>query len=324
MLLNATSRISIEADFSRIHDLLHLEETNDKVRSLRHWLAKKDNSNWLMVLDNADDLASLRLETYVPSNWSGHVLLTSRDQDAIGGVAEEGILLNTLDTDDAVRLLLRTAEIRQPSETDDEIARDIVGQLGALPLALDQAGTFMRSRQKSPQQYRDLFVRAQRDLLGYMPRLSLSNKTVLSTWELNFQQIQDDPCRAADLLLLFSFLSPSRIEEFVLYRGVSPQKRWDKNGEVCEVPAEAEGVECTLIELIRDEMKLDAAIEKLRSFSFISSKKDSNGLRIFSIHPLVQYCVGERMEASVVRNWTCQAILLICHAFPRNRYLEPM
>ena len=323
MLINATSRISIEADFSRIHDLLRLEDSNDKVRSLRHWLARTENSQWLMVLDNADDLASLRLETYLPRNWSGHMLLTSRDQDAIGGVAEEGIVLETLDTDDAVRLLLYTAGVRQPSETDAEIARDIVGYLGALPLALDQAGTFMRSRQKSPQQYRDLFVRAQHDLLGYMPRLSLSNKTVLSTWELNFQQIEHDACLAVDLLLLFSFLSPSRIEEFILYRGVSPQKRWGKNGEACEVPAEEEGVECTLIDLIRDEMKFDAAIEKLRSFSFISSIKDKNGLRIFSVHPLVQYCVGQRMEASVVRSWTCQAILLICHAFPRNRYLEP-
>ena len=323
MLINATSRMSVDADFSRIHDSLHLEDGSNKVRSLRHWLAREDNSHWLMILDNADDLVSLRLETYLPSSWSGHILLTSRDQDAIGGVAEEGILLDTLALEDAVQLLLWTAGIRQPSESDSKNARDIAEHLGALPLALDQAGAFMRSRQKSPQQYRDLLVRAQYDLLGYRPRLSSSNDTVLSTWELNFQQIEHDPCRAADLLLLFSFLNPSRIEELILYRGVSPQKRWGEDGEVREVPAETEGVDCTLIELIRDEMKFDTAIEKLRSFSFISSKKDDNGLRVFSVHPLVQYCVVKRIESSVESVWTRQAVLMICHAFPRNRYLEP-
>lgn len=323
MLINAISRISVDADFSRIHDLLHLKDGNNKVSSLKHWLAREDHSQWLMVFDNADDLASLRLETYFPSNWSGHILLTTRDQDAIGSVAQEGILLDTLASDDAVRLLLETAAIRQPSKTDVECARDIVGHLGALPLALDQAGAFMRSRQKSPKQYHDLFVRAQYDLLGYKPRLSSSNETVLSTWELNFQQIEHDPCRAADLLLLFSFLSPSRIEELVLYRGVSPQKRWGMDGEVSEVPADAEGIKYALIELIRNEMKFDTAIEKLRSFSFISSQKDNNGLRIFSVHPLLQYCVAQRVDSSVAKSWNRQAILLICHAFPRNRYLEP-
>lgn len=89
------------------------------------------------------------------------------------------------------------------------------------------------------------------------------------------------------------------------------------------VDAEMEGVERQLIQVIQGDFEFDTAVEKLLSFSLISCNKESEGLRSFSIHPLVQYCAVKRLSPPDVRKWRCQALLLVCHAFPRNRFLEP-
>jgi hypothetical protein len=134
---------------------------------------------------------------------------------------------------------------------------------------------------------------------------------------------QESPA-ATYLLLLFLFLDQSSIPEMILHRGSSPQKRWGSDGEVTEVRAEDEGVDECLTKVIQGDFEFNNAVEKLLSFSFISCNKESNGLRNFSIHPLVQYCAVQRLPPSDVSRWRWQAILLVCHAFPRNRYIEPL
>jgi len=312
------------SDFSRLHHLLNLPEANDKTVAVKNWLSKEENSQWLMVFDNADDLRSVPISKYFPLTHSGHIVITSRDQEAVGGVAEEGLVLGPLASGEAISLLLSTAGVRQPSPDDWRNAEEIVRLLGSLPLAINQAGAFIRSRQKSPQEYKELFLRARSELLGFTPKLADSERTVLSTWELNFKQVERESEAAVRLLLLFCFLEPTKISEVVLHRGTIAQNRWGEDGEVKEVTAEAEGLEPSLVTLIQNEMDFDTAIEKLRSFSFVSCTKDTNGLRSFSVHPLVQYCATQRISPQIANTWRQQAILLICHSFPRNRYLDSL
>lgn len=287
MFLNAASKASITADFARLHELLELRETDDKVASVKRWLSREEHSQWLMVFDNADDLVSVPILKYFPVASWGHIVITSRDQAVRGGVGQEGCILGPLSSDEAQSVLLETAGIRQPSSNDLESAKDIVGLLGYLPLALDQAGALMRSRHKSPKEYRDLYMKERLDILRLRPRLGDSERTVFTAWEVNFKQIESESKGAVDLLLLFSFLEPLAIAEAVLCRGTSPQKRWDKNGEATEVPAEAEGIDRNLAKLIQNEMEFDAAIEKLLSVSLVSCNQETNGSRNFLVHPLV-------------------------------------
>lgn len=324
IFLNASSKASLTADFSRLHELLELRETKDKIATVKHWLAREEHSQWLMVFDNADDLLSVPVSRYFPAPSSGHIIITSRNQEAIGGVAEEGCILGPLPSEEATAVLLETAAIRQPSGDDLQSAREVVRLLGFLPLAIDQAGAFMRSRHRNPKEYIDLYLRRRIELLEFKPRLADSERTVLSTWEVNFKQIEHDSKNARNLLLLFCFLEPSTISEAVLHRGCAPQKRWNENGEMTEVLAEAEGMDSSLTELIQNEMDFDAAIEKLGSFSFVSCTRDANGLRNFSVHPLVQYCAKQRISPATANMWRWQATLLICHAFPRDQYLESL
>jgi len=103
-----------------------------------------------------------------------------------------------------------------------------------------------------------------------------------------------------------------------------PQKRWDRHGELIETPVEESGLDRDLVALIKNEVEFDTAIEKLLSFSLIYRNKDVDGLRSFSLHPLVQYCASQRATPAAQTKWRLQAILLVCQVFPRYSYLEPL
>lgn len=101
------------------------------------------NEHWLLILDNADDLAIV--DTFLPADMKGHLLITTRAQAV-------GTLANTLDVtkmsiNEGITLLLRRAKRIDKDQTLDKAkAQDraeeevIVRELDGLPLALDQAG----------------------------------------------------------------------------------------------------------------------------------------------------------------------------------------
>jgi hypothetical protein len=304
--------------------LLELGGASNKVDSVKRWLSKEENSSWLLIFDNADDLESVKISKYFPATSWGHIIITSRDQTAIGSVGMEGNVLERLEVNEAIAVLIDKAGIRDPSTEDYQQAQAIVELLGCLPLAVDQGGAFIRSRHKTLTDYHRLYEEHQHEVLQVKPKLGDYDKTVLTAWEINFEQVERDSKEASNLLLLFCFLDASGISETMLYRGCSPQKRWNRQGEMAEVTAADIGLDSDLVALIRNEMDFDAAIEKLLSFSLIHRNNDVSGARSFSLHPLVQHCASRRVSPETKKKWRMQAILLVCHAFPRDKYLDPL
>lgn len=107
------------------------------------------NTDWLLIFDNADDLGSVRIAQYFPNTSWGHIVLISRDQGAIGNVTKGGAVLDRLAVEDAIAVLLQKASYLSPSAEDYEEARVVVELVGCLPLAVDQAGAYIRSRRKN-------------------------------------------------------------------------------------------------------------------------------------------------------------------------------
>ena len=108
----------------------------------------------------------------------------------------------------------------------------------------------------------------------------------------------------------------------MLLRGYTPQKRWNERGEIEEISAETERIDEDLIKLMTNEMAYDEVVEKLLSFSLVRRNNDFNEARSLSLHPLVQYCASKRVSQADQNRWRLQAILLVCHAFPRDQYME--
>ena len=301
---------------------MKLGESSNKTEAVKRWLSKEKNRDWLLIFDNADNLESICISKYFPTTPWGHIIITSRDRSAIGFVGNDGSLMEPLSALEAIEVLFDKSGNQTPTEDDKQHAAQIVKLLGCLPLALDQAGAFIRARQKSMADYLRLYGTQQDELLQFLPKLSNYDKSVLTAWEVNFKQVEDESEEVTQLLLLLCFLDAANITEGMLLRGCTSQKRWTTTGEIEEVSAETEGVDGNLIKLVTNEMSFDAAIEKLLSFSLIRRNNDFNEARSLSVHPLVQYCASQRVSQADQIKWRLQAILLVCHAFPRDQYME--
>jgi hypothetical protein len=279
------------------------------------------------VFDSADDLEDLQLESFFPSTSWGHIIVTSRDQVRIGEVTQQQHVLDLLSTEEAIKVLAEKASLKDLSDTDTATAKAIVKQLGCLPLAIDQAGAFIKTRHKSLRDYLRLFNAQQHELLKWSPKLAQNehNRTVITSWEVNFRQLERDSIDATNLLMLFCFLDPNDISEITLARGYAPQRRWGTDGEICEVLPTDTGLKPAIVNLLASEMDFDAAIDHLISFSLIERndrRDDITQWKSFSLHPLVQYCAAYRLSPKAQAEWRARAILLLCHSFPQNQYLE--
>lgn len=317
--INAASQDSAVADFARIHALLRLSTASsdrEKVEAVKRWLSKENNSSWLLIIDNADDLDELDLWDYIPVVEAGDILITSRDARINDpDLSSLAIQLEMLPLDDAVGLLLKRAAVRSTvSDDEKKAAEEVATELGCLPLALDQAGAYMNTRKKSFKDYLELYHKQQESLLGYKLKLSRHQKTVLTTWDLSFDRIDSEAPDVASLFLLLCQYDNAYISDNMLKRGTAPQLSYGRDGEEVHLPAESSGVPKSLIDLVSDDVKFDEAVEKLTSYSLVQRLTDGG----FALHSLVQFC-GQRRATEDMRKASFEtSIRVLSHAFPRG------
>ena len=92
----------------------------------------------------------------------------------------------------------------------------IVKKLGALPLALDQAGSYISSMQIAFSEYLPRFESAFAEIAAKKPSMAVwqsRDDTVFTTWEVSFNALGP---AAQELLLLFGFLDNESIPEEML------------------------------------------------------------------------------------------------------------
>jgi hypothetical protein len=119
------------AEFSRLAAQLGAREVvdaQDPVASVHGALAAFP-ADWLLVFDNAPDQEAVR--HFMPPAGRGRVLITSQSAAWPHGQAVEVPVLGT--TVAAGFLVNRTGD------ADEQAAEDLAGELGGLPLALEQA-----------------------------------------------------------------------------------------------------------------------------------------------------------------------------------------
>ena len=133
---------------------------------------------WLLIFDNASGPAAL--QGVLPPAGDGQVLITSQDPHWTGQAMDVPVL----DQDVAAAFLQARA-----SSADQSAARELAGELGGLPLALEQACAHKQASGGSIAGYLALFRRAARrparprEITGY-------GKQVATTWALAFDQLQ--------------------------------------------------------------------------------------------------------------------------------------
>jgi tetratricopeptide (TPR) repeat protein len=240
----------------------------------------------LLVYDNARDIQSIR-DVWISSPRC-HILVTSRSPEW-AGLVEHKISVDVLQPDDAILLLRRHAD----SADADSTAAELADRLGRLPLALVQAGTFVRQTRTSLSHYSELFESELGTALT-LGRPPDYKNTLAATWSVSIEQAQAEAPGSIELLRMFAFLAPERIPRWL-------------------VPETTRTLPAPLSTLATSIVDYDLAVAALARFSLINVTADG-----ISLHRLVQAAVRAGLNTDQLRSWTSTIIDSLSEVFPQN------
>ncbi len=203
-----------------------------------------------------------------------------------------------MEEEDGATLLLRRAEfigieaqIPEVSAGDLRQASALSHMLGGLPLALDQAGGYIRARKKkyadfSFQDYARLYEtrRAELGLLSRRRKPTFGHDlSVVAVLTLNFDQVGQE---ARELLRYFAFLAPDSIPEELITQS-------------------APLLGAILEPIAGDEDRFYEVVEDLLTYSLIERLAHE---KAFAVHRVVQAVIQDEMEEEEQRRWAERAV----------------
>ncbi|MEV0309649.1 FxSxx-COOH system tetratricopeptide repeat protein [Nonomuraea fuscirosea] len=174
------------------------------------WLA--GHEGWLLVLDDVtrpSDVTPLLARTL-----TGRVLITSRLGQGWHPLGAQVQRLDVLDEAEALDLLTRIAGPSVPW-TPEEGATELVEELGGLPLAIEQAGAYLRQNRLTPRAYLDLLTAYPAEMLDQPAESGDARRTVARVWRLTLDRLADVP-PAVDLLRVLAWYAPESVPRDVL------------------------------------------------------------------------------------------------------------
>lgn len=285
-----------------------------------------------MILDSADDgdifygetrqtRESKPLATYLPQSRNGAILVTTRSKDLARRLA--GSDANILDVGPMVQAdALALLEKRLGALPDTDTGIELVRELEYVPLAISQAGGYIRARapRSSPGKYLDEFRAGERKrtkLLGHdggdLRREGSASNAVLTTWQISFKYISSKRQSAADLLSLMSFFDRQGIPESLLRgsdNGLGGKQEDAKLKEAEDSEGEGDGSEAG--DLFEDDVAM------LRDYCLVSTDEEGD---VFEMHGLVQLSTRRWLEArGLQETFKEQFVRRMATSFPTGDY----
>jgi tetratricopeptide (TPR) repeat protein len=299
--VRADSQSTLISEFVNLAYLLQLPEKEEQdqnliVEAVMRWL--RATSHWLLILDNIEDFTVAT--PFIPLAGRGHILLTTRAH-ALGGIAQR-IELEKMQPEVGSLLLLRRAGFLPPEslldaahEQDRTHAMEISRLVDGLPLALDQAGAYIKEMACSLSDYLALYHIRSTELLKERGSIYADYPhSVAATWSLSFEKVTQANPAAAELLFLCAFLYPDAIPEEII-TDAAPDL-----GPILEPVA-------------AHPLQVDSALKEVLRFSFLQREPDT---RTFTIHRLVQAVLKDRMSQSLQHLWAERAVRAVNDTFP--------
>lgn len=266
--ISSESKILLENDYLDLGKKLGYKEEyldrNSIIKETKRYL--ENNENWLLIFDNAIDVDSLI--KYIPQMGKGHIIITSRNRNwsEIG----EDITIDVFEKEEAIEFLLKRSRLE-----DKYGAEELAYELGYLPLALEQAASYIINKGKTISSYLELLKRYQIKLFEKSSKLLSYEQNVATTWNISFENIRDKMPEAQSLLNILAFLYPSDI----------PVDLFIKNIKI--IP-----------QVLKDELMFDNIIEEFLKYSLISINNNN-----ISIHRLVQSVIRSQLDEEEQKRW---------------------
>ena len=243
------------------------------------------------MFDNAVSPAEVR--GLLPPAGRGRVVITSRNPHwPLAQVVEVPVLSEQAAVD---LLMARTGA------TGEQAARELAGELGCLPLALEQAAAYMGATGRGLSEYLTLFRGRRADLLSRGEPADY-DRCVSTTWTLAFGELRRAGAPAVGLLRLLACCAAEAVPLDLL------QARPAVTGSV------SPHVAPMLMPLLDDPLAVDDAVAALRRYSLVSAPQ---GGRV-SMHRLVQAVTLAQLGPDEAAAWRQAAQWLIEAALPGN------
>jgi tetratricopeptide (TPR) repeat protein len=324
--VHASTQARFEEAYRDIADRLNLPERHnpkEDVLGLVHkWLRDETNGQWTMVLDNVDNVETFfpprkrqrdepdqimpkSLATYLPQSRNGSILITSRSKDAadrlVGGRNNVKEVL-AMGQGQGVQLLRNKLQ----DTLGDEGTVELVQALDYMPLAITQAAAYInrQTRMTIPKYLSDFRAsdKKRESLLnwdaGDLRRDESASNSVVTTWQMSFERIQQERPSAADLLSLMSYFNPQGIPEKILqsYSSTTARTR-------------------ALDNKVEADSSFEEDINTLHAYCLISITMDDGTC---GMHALVQFCTRLWLSASgTLQHWEREFVVLLVREFPR-------
>jgi Predicted transcriptional regulators len=283
--VDATTSESISASFTAIAHQLYLPETytsDDTIAAVIRWLTC--HKDWLLIFDNVQNTQLVKQIS--PTTPYGFTLLTTCKQ--AHGLSSHTLNLPPMNEEEAVLLLLRRAGFIDTTMQLDKIpsrqlttARNIVSAIGYLPLAIDQAGSYIEATHCCLGHYFQLFQSSPQLLLAIRDTHMDHPLSVTQTFELAFEQLQSHNKEATAILTVCIFLAAEDIPEQLFIQGAQ------QLGPLFET-------------LSTDMFQFNQAIKALMSYSLVQRDIDKHTL---TIHRLLQITLRATLTEEEQRLW---------------------
>ena len=185
------------------------------------WLQSHDG--WLLVLDNVEHRH--HVEELLGDLTRGHVLLTTRRDVGWDDITDGCLRLDVLTPAAAVTMLTRLA-----GQDDPDTAGVLAGELGCLPLALQQAGAYLRQTRIPMAEYltrlrddpaRVLDTTAAGTTTG---RADEARRVAARTWSVTVTDIAEQSPAALRVLRILSCYAPDDIPRNLLSYAGDPDQ----------------------------------------------------------------------------------------------------
>ena len=274
------------------------EKIDDTLNKYLAWLSKKKHP-WLLVVDNADELQDSDCPTGIKKicrgAWQrngnaskhGHILLTTRknakDTRSVLKLSSDDCLeLQCFSEEEGALFLMRRTGFDGESLDPDAIL--LAKELGALPLALEQAAAYI-SVSPIPLSFKDYLQEFQAVKIRLLKQhtatpLSVEAQHRLSvhtTWEMNFEFVKKQSPAAATMMRIAAFLESENIPIEVINPGLPELDQEELRN-------------CVL-------SKIDIAtiLKVMSSYSLFSVHHQT---KAFGVHKLVQEVVRDSLTSS--------------------------
>ena len=325
--VDATTQDRVEGSFQSISERIKRQTDNlPDTKATVDFVLKMFTSwtvQWLMVFDNYDNPDTFpNIQDFIPQSEFGAILVTSRHPDSSALVINQSshfIKLFGLDESDAVALLIQQSQAKEGITAD---AKKIAERLGCHPLALTQAGAYIRKRKLRLSEFMDHYKRRKNIILESTPRLSQYRKrlgnaeeetslNVFTTWELSFRQLQSEASKdgvEAKLLTLMAYFNEKDISEqlFAIFN-VNEEKILESTKLVMWLKF--------FISSETDQWDSDFfgdVLIRLSDSSLLQAfARGLDGFYHASLHPLIKDWIRLRTDKSTSQENTCVAAMLV-------------